>query len=61
VRDAEAVRRELAEARAELEDRRRVLPAHSVTPSQYAAVEELEDRVRELEQEWDALAPAAKT
>jgi hypothetical protein len=47
-RSAEEIRRELSRVREELEDRRRALPAHSLRPWQFAAIEELEDREREL-------------
>lgn len=47
-RPADEIGRELARVREELADRRRALPAHSVTPAQFAAVEELEEREQEL-------------
>ena len=43
------LRDELERLRAELEDRRRRLPAHSIRPHQLLAIEELEERIAELE------------
>ena len=42
---------QLERVRAELEERRRTLPAHSVRVHQMAELEDLEERVRELERE----------
>ncbi len=44
-------REELARLRAELEDRRRRLPAHSIRPHQLLEIEELEERIARLERE----------
>ncbi len=44
-----SLRDELERLRAELEDRRRRLPAHSIRPHQLLAIEELEERIAELE------------
>jgi hypothetical protein len=44
----DALRLELAQVRAELADRRKALPAHSVRPWQLQEIEELEEREREL-------------
>jgi len=43
------LRAELERLRAELEDRRRRLPAHSIRPHQLLAIEELEERIARLE------------
>ena len=56
VRDVEALLREektarLAFLRAELLDREKALPAHSVRPHQILAIEALEDEIDELEKE----------
>jgi hypothetical protein len=44
----DARRLELAQVRAELADRRKALPAHSVRPWQLQEIEELEEREQEL-------------
>ncbi|NOY45986.1 MAG: V-type ATPase 116kDa subunit family protein [Deltaproteobacteria bacterium] len=44
-------REELARLRAELEDRRRRLPAHSIRPHQLLEIEDLEERIARLERE----------
>ena len=41
--------KELAILKAELEERESSLPAHSIRPRQLSAIEELEDRIRSLE------------
>ncbi|GAB4260784.1 histidine kinase [Deferrisoma sp.] len=43
------IRREIEELRAEIADRRRRLPAHSVRPHQLWEIEELEERLAALE------------
>jgi predicted component of type VI protein secretion system len=50
-RDIEQLRARLAEKRAELEELRSKLPAHSLRPHQLAEVEDAEDAVSELEAE----------
>ncbi len=47
--ERERLREELARLRQELEERRQSLPAHSVRPHQLLRIEELEDRIAELE------------
>ncbi len=47
--ERERLREELARLRKELEERRGSLPAHSVRPHQLLRIEELEDRIAELE------------
>ncbi|MDW7709403.1 MAG: hypothetical protein SCH98_02925 [Deferrisomatales bacterium] len=47
-RDQEELTEELRRLRAELEERRRNLPAHSVRPHQLLAIERLEERIAEV-------------
>ncbi len=47
--ERERLREELARLRQDLEERRQSLPAHSVRPHQLLRIEELEDRIAELE------------
>jgi hypothetical protein len=46
--DLEALHAELARLQAELQDREAALPAHSVRPSQIMAIEELEEKIKDL-------------
>ena len=47
--DAHELKELLARLRAELDDRRAALPAHSVRPGQMIAIEELEAQIGELQ------------
>jgi hypothetical protein len=44
------VDREIEVLRAELREREKALPAHSIRPHQLLAIEELEEKIRTLEQ-----------
>jgi hypothetical protein len=46
----ETLEREIEALRAELREREKALPAHSIRPYQLLAIEELEEKIRSLEQ-----------
>ena len=46
----ETLEREIEALRAELREREKALPAHSIRPHQLLAIEELEEKIRSLEQ-----------
>jgi hypothetical protein len=46
--------REIEALRAELREREKALPAHSIRPHQLQAIEELEEKIRILEQKLKA-------
>jgi hypothetical protein len=48
---------ELANLKAELKERELSLPAHSIRPHQLSAIEELESRIRSLEDQLNLLPP----
>jgi uncharacterized small protein (DUF1192 family) len=50
-----ALREEIARLEAELAERKASMPRHSVRPHQLQAIEELEDRIAEKEQELERL------
>ena len=54
VSDDRELRAELERLKAELVERRATLPAHTVRVHQMAQLEDLEDRVRELEERLSA-------
>lgn len=49
--------REISNLKAELKERELSLPAHSVRPHQLMIIEELENKIRELEQKLPLLDP----
>ena len=46
----ENLEREIEALRAELREREKALPSHSIRPHQLLAIEELEEKIRSLEQ-----------
>lgn len=52
---AKELRERLEARRRELEDLRKALPAHSLRPHQLMEVEEMEDKIADLEEELSAL------
>ena len=50
-RPREDLLREIGILKAELEDREKALPAHTIRPHQLQAIEELEEKIRRLEEE----------
>ena len=52
---ADQIKAELAAVREVLADRRKAMPAHSMSPIQFVEIEELEERERELLRELQAL------
>ena len=46
----EDLRREIESLRAELQGRKLSLPAHSIRPQQFLIIEELEEKIRGLEE-----------
>jgi hypothetical protein len=51
----EALMREIEARREELKDREKALPAHTIRPHQLFAIEELEEKIRRLEEELRGL------
>jgi hypothetical protein len=49
-RRKEDLAKEIEVLRAELRDREKALPAHSIRPHQLLAIEKLEEKIRSLEQ-----------
>ncbi len=45
------LKREIETLKAELEEREKALPAHTIRPHQLQAIEDLEDKIRLLEKE----------
>lgn len=45
----EKLEKELEDLKAKLEDARKRLPAHTIRPHQMMAIEELEERIEEIE------------
>ena len=54
-RRAEALRAEIKTLQAELDQLEAALPPHSVKPHHLQRIEELEDRIEQLEKELEAL------
>jgi hypothetical protein len=50
----ESLTKEIDALRAELGEREKALPAHSIRPHQLLAIEELEQKIRLLEKKWPA-------
>jgi hypothetical protein len=46
----EILRKEIESLKAELQERKLSLPAHSIRPHQWLVVEELEDKIHKLEE-----------
>jgi len=53
-RTRQYIEKDIAETREKLEDARKRLPYHSVRPHQLMEVEDLEDRLAELESELES-------
>ena len=51
----EALLRKIEALKEELKDREKALPAHTIRPHQLLAVEELEEKIRVLEEELRSL------
>ena len=51
----EVLLREIGALKEELEDREKALPAHTIRPHQLLAIEELEEKIRRLEEKSRSL------
>lgn len=51
---------ELARLKNELQEREKILPAHSIRPHQLLILEELEEKIRRLEKELEPLRAETK-
>jgi len=51
----EVLLREIGALKEELEDREKALPAHTIRPHQLLAIEELEEKIRRLEEKLRSL------
>ncbi len=52
----EALAQEIRALKDELQDREKALPAHTIRPHQLQAIEELEERIRLLEEKFRTLS-----